>query len=55
MAQLAERSFITSENSGSNPDIGNFKWTFIYCNGKLNSLIVMNGADRGHKQQVQDF
>ena len=31
VAQLAERSRPIPEDTGSNPDIGNFYWTFIYC------------------------
>ena len=31
VAQLAERSLLIPENLGSNPDIGNFYLTFIYC------------------------
>ena len=31
VAQLAERSLPIPENLGSNPDIGNFYLTFIYC------------------------
>ena len=31
MVQLAERMLLIPEDPGSNPIIGNFYWTYIYC------------------------